>query len=103
MPEVSNLHLSIKCLTVGHNNDFHSVRPYSESDPPTLGVLHTWAHFTPTTICKGCMQLSRGCREPWASFAGVLFSHHQGSPLRSESKPKLSRRAPEAPRPRPHG
>ena len=80
MSEVSNLHLSIKCLTVGHNNDFHSVRPYSESAPPTLGVLHTWAHFTPTTICKGCMQLSSGCREPWASFAEVLFSHHQGLP-----------------------
>lgn len=66
VPAVHHLHLSINCLTVVvHNNGFHSVNVYSASGPPTLGGLHTLAHFTPTVFCMRCSLEYQGLQVAW--------------------------------------
>ena len=104
VPNVNDLHLGIKCLTVGRNNGFHSVSPYSVSGPCTRGTLHTSAHFTPLQDPCGAQLRSAEAAEGHGLPSQKLRSAATtGSPLHSASKPRSSPWALEALPPRPHG
>lgn len=104
VPDVNDLHLSTKRQTVGRNNGFHSVSPYSASGPSTRGTLHTLAHFThphdPCGVRLRSAEAEEGCGLPSQKLRSAATT---GSPLHSASKPKSSPWALEALPPQPHG